>query len=172
MTDKEFYTKVARWKDCSPKTAREWWDAFTEELIHEIYIYGSCSLPNIGLFYLEHKDASIQNQTDSNGKHHTYIVPAREYPRFQPDDDFINDCNMSGVTKSYRRRLKKNILNARDQLREQRIAYFDGVKVSEEEKMETIKSNFADMLKEKVNDVANKQKKEYEGRKENEQETE
>ena len=77
-------------------------------------------------------------------------MPEHVKPIFTPCDTFINDCNMKGVTKKYRKRAKNKQLTVRDL---QRIAKAEAIerlkKVSEETK-EAAKIDFADKLKEKI----------------------
>lgn len=147
---KDFYTRVARSRGMNEKSVREWWSAFYEQIITMLFITGRCVLPDIGTFVLVEKEEQVQKQTDADGEEHLYIVPARSYPVFYVDDDFINDINMTGVTKSYRKRLRKGTLTQRDYLRIQRA---EKMQVSEvdiaRKNEEKAKMDFEKLLKEK-----------------------
>lgn len=112
-TNKEFFQQIARFKDARPQTAAEWWAAIQEVIVRQVFYEGCCRLPGIGLFTIEEKPEQIQKQV-SGGKTVIYRVPARIVPVFHAEDDFINDINMSGVTRAYRKRLKANALTYRD----------------------------------------------------------
>lgn len=121
MTNKEFFTQACRWKDSSSvRTAAEWWAAFQEVIIREIFYNGVCRVPGLGKFIIQEFESSYKKSMNAKGKTVTYYVPARIKPVFIPEDDFINDINMSGVTKSYRKRLKNKKLIQRDFERELR----------------------------------------------------
>lgn len=121
VTNKEFFKQACRWKDCNTiQTAADWWSAFQEVIIREVFYNGCCRVPGIGTFTVREEEEKLQTQKMVNGKIVSYKVPARVYPLFTPEDDFINDINMQGVTKKYRKRLKKGELKARDYERELR----------------------------------------------------
>ena len=84
-----------------------------------------------------------------DGELFEYRMPEHIKPIFTPCDTFINDCNMKGVTKMYRRRAKNKQLTVRDL---QRIAKAEAIerlkKVSDETK-EAAQVEFAEKLKEK-----------------------
>ncbi len=121
VTNKEFFKQACRWKDCNTiQTAADWWSAFQEVIIREVFYNGCCRVPGIGTFTVREEEEKLQTQKMVNGKIVSYKVPARVYPLFTPEDDFINDINMQGVTKMYRKRLKKGELKARDYERELR----------------------------------------------------
>lgn len=123
LTNKEFFTQACRWKNCNTvQTAAEWWSAFQEVIIREIFYNGVCRVPGLGTFTIEEIPETYQRQKAEGGRFVTYRVPARIKPIFTPEDDFINDINMSGVTKAYRKRLKDNALTQRDTDREIRAS--------------------------------------------------
>ena len=147
-SDIELYRLVARELDCTAQTARKYVDAIVEVIAKEVYLSGTCRVPNLGIFDAQHIDEKIQKQVH-DGEVFEYIMPEHVKPIFTPCDAFINDCNMKGVTKLYRRRAKNKQLTVRDL---QRIAKAEAIerlkKVSEEAK-EAAKIGFADKLKEK-----------------------
>ena len=148
-SDIELYRLVARELDCTAQTARKYVDAIVEVIAKEVYLSGTCRVPNLGIFDAQHIDEKIQKQVH-DGEVFEYIMPEHVKPIFTPCDTFINDCNMKGVTKLYRRRAKNKQLTVRDL---QRIAKAEAIerlkKVSEETK-EAAKIDFADKLKEKI----------------------
>lgn len=147
---KDFYLRVGRITGTQEKTVKEWWSAFYEQILSILYVTGKCTLPGIGTFVLVAKEEQVQEQTDSQGVTHLYIVPARDYPIFYPEDDFINDVNMQGVTKSYRKRLKRGALTQRDYLRIQRAEKMNISPVETARKIEQeCKANFSKTLEKK-----------------------
>ena len=148
-SDIELYRLVARELDCTAQTARKYVDAIVEVIAKEVYLSGTCRIPNLGIFDAQHIDEKIQKQVH-DGEFREYIMPEHVKPIFTPCDTFINDCNMKGVTKKYRKRAKNKQLTVRDL---QRIAKAEAIerlkKVSEETK-EAAKIDFADKLKEKI----------------------
>lgn len=132
-TNKEFFQQACRWKDStSIKTAAEWWVAFQEVIIRELFYNGNCRVPGLGKFIVEERKSSYVKQKDANGKEISYFVPARIVPIFAPEDDFINDINMQGVTKAYRKRLKNKGLIQRDFERELRAEALNATAAVEE----------------------------------------
>lgn len=133
LTNKEFFKQACRWKDSSSvQTAAEWWGAFQEVIIREIFYNGTCRVPGLGRFSIEERDGCYQKQVSDNGKTATYYVPPRIVPVFTPEDDFINDVNMQGVTKKYRKRLKYGGMTERDIEREVRAESMDAESMLED----------------------------------------
>lgn len=121
ITDKEFYTQACRWADTSNvQTASKWWNAFLEVIIREVYYNGTVRLPDLGTFKVKKIKEHTQTQKSANGKTTVYKVPARVLPVFVPHDNFIDDINMEGVTKAYRKRLNNDKLTSKDLAREAR----------------------------------------------------
>lgn len=151
VTNKEFFTQACRWKDSkSVQTAAEWWAAFQEVIIREIFYNGACRVPGLGTFTIVEEEEKIQKQTASNGKTIVYRVPARIMPIFKAEDDFINDVNMQGVTKAYRKRLKSNMLTERDLVRDIRATEMnDVVQDMMAERKESAQAEFQELLKQK-----------------------
>ena len=147
-SDIELYRLVARELDCTAQTARNYLDAIVEVIAKEVYLSGTCRVPNLGTFDAQHIDEKIQNQ-EHDGELFEYRLHEHVKPIFAPCDTFINDCNMKGVTKLYRRRAKNKQLTVRDL---QRIAKAEAIerlkKVSDETK-EAAQVDFAEKLKEK-----------------------
>ena len=147
-SDIELYRLVARELDCTAQTARKYVDAIVEVIAKEVYLSGTCRVPNLGIFDAQHIDEKIQKQVH-DGEVFEYIMPEHVKPIFTPCDTFINDCNMKGVTKLYRRRAKNKQLTVRDL---QRIAKAEAIerlkKVSDATK-EAAQVDFAEKLKEK-----------------------
>lgn len=150
ITDKEFYTGVARLLDVPVKQVKTFWEnGFNEFIVREIFFRGSCRLPGIGSFRTKKIAESFQVQKNIEGKEIVYKVPERDVPIFDAHDNFINDINMHGVTKAYRKRLKKNALTHRDYLRQIRAETL-GVEGSiSAERMRESKENFHAFLKDR-----------------------
>ena len=147
ITNKEFFKQACRWKDSSSiQTAAEWWSAFQEVIIREIFYNGVCRIPGIGTFSVEVRESYFQKQRGPGGKIVTYLVPERITPVFVPEDDFVNDINMQGVTKKYRKRLKDGALTERDFARQIRADSLEfGVCI--EEMMEQRKKEAQEQLR-------------------------
>lgn len=157
-TNKEFFKQACRWKDTtSIQTAAEWWSAFQEVIIREVFYNGCCRVPGIGTFTIKEEESHYMKQRMPNGKEVTYLVPGRIVPIFTPEDDFINDVNMQGVTKQYRKRLKKGALTERDYTRQIRAdSLAAGACVDEiiEQRRESAKKEFQKLLEKKREDKA------------------
>lgn len=129
---KDFFNIASRFVGARPATAQTWWNGFFEVIVRELYTSGMVYLPKIGYFTLQHMDEKIQKQKDPDGNGvKYYVVPERDKPVFTPDDDFINDINMTGVTKSYRKRLTHEGLTLRDKERERRAKEILGLDIEE-----------------------------------------
>lgn len=149
-TNKEFFQQVARFKDSRPQTAAEWWAAIQEVIVRQVFYDGCCRLPGIGLFTVEEEPEKMVKYEEKNGKTVVYKVPARVRPVFHAEDDFINDINMSGVTKAYRKRLRHNALTYRDierQLRADEVG--EVVQDMMAERKESAQAAFQELLKQK-----------------------
>lgn len=153
ITNKEFFKQACRWKDTtSVQTAGEWWSAFLEVIVREVFYNGSCRVPGLGTFTVRQEEGYVQTQRTVNGKLIQYKVPPRVYPLFAPEDDFINDINMQGVTKAYRKRLKKGELKARDyerELRAETVKMVDIVDDMVEQRREKAQEELQELLKTK-----------------------
>lgn len=153
VTNKEFFKQACRWKDStSIQTAAEWWGAFQEVIIREVFYNGSCRVPGLGTFTVTEEPSYYQTQKGPNGKTMTYLVQGRIRPNFTPEDDFINDINMQGVTKKYRKRLKEGALTERDyarQVRADSLAASACVDEMVEQRREKAQKEFQKLLKTK-----------------------
>lgn len=153
ITNKEFFKQACRWKDsASTQTAGEWWSAFLEVIVREVFYNGKCRVPGLGTFTVRQEDGYTQTQRMKNGKIVSYKVPPRVYPLFAPEDDFINDINMQGVTKAYRKRLKAGELKARDyerELRAETVKMVDIVDDMVEQRREKAQAELQELLKTK-----------------------
>ena len=147
-SDIELYRLVARELDCTAQTARRYVDAIVEVIAKEVYLSGCCRVPNLGIFDAKHIDEKIQKQVH-DGEVREYIMPEHVKPVFTPCDTFINDCNMKGVTKMYRKRSKNKQLTVRDLERIAKAEAIERLKNVSVEMKETAKIDFADKLKEK-----------------------
>lgn len=159
---KDFFQRVARSRDTSEAEARDMWMTFYEEILTILFVTGRCVLPEIGVITLTEKDEQVQKQVDEDGVEHLYVVPARDYPIFTAEDDFINDINLQGVTRAYRKRLKTNTLTKRDYLRIQRAETLGMSTVERARQQEEVcRVNFSKKLAEKkekvIEDEKNKQ---------------
>ena len=120
-SDKAFYLEACRFADSkSASTAAKWWAAFNEVIIRHLFYEGEINTPLFGKFKIKRIKESKQVQKDAEGKSVLYTIPAHDIPAFIPSDNFINDVNMSGITKAYRKRRRKDCLTERDYLRELR----------------------------------------------------
>ena len=153
VTNKEFFKQACRWKDSSStQTAADWWSAFLEVIVREVFYNGSCRVPGLGTFTTRFEEGKTWTQPIGNGKYATYTAPARVYPLFAAEDAFINDINMQGVTKKYRRRLKKGVLTARDyerELRAEAVNLVDIVDDMVEQRREKAQAELQELLKAK-----------------------
>lgn len=157
ITNKEFYSGVARYLGIKPETAKRYWiEGVYEFIVREIYFRGSCTIPNVGTFYTKTVAESYQTQKDKNGKKVSYKVPERSVPYFVPHDTMINDINMHGVTKEYRRRYKNGKLTEADfrrQIRAEALGVEGGIS---EEHIKSKTKNFQKMLDKKVKEAEEK----------------
>lgn len=157
LTDKEFFTQMARFADVnSLQTVQKYWYAACEVIIRELFYNGTCRVPGLGTFSTRKVGEQIQIQKGPEGREVVYRVPEREVPVFTPHDDMINDINMQGVTKQYRKRLKAGTLTKRDYERQVRAEAL-GVEGSlSEERLEASKKKFKEMLDEKKKKIKGK----------------
>ena len=159
QTDKEFYTTFARLLNVTPATVKRYWvEGFYEAFVRELYLKGGCRLPLMGNFSLKHISESYQEQKNIDGKQVVYRVPERDVPYYIPSDNVINDCNMMGVTKAYRKRAKAGKLTQRDyqrQIRAERLGVYGSLS---KERIEKSKEDFKETLekvKQEKEDEAN-----------------
>lgn len=117
---RDFYLLASRIADAKPSSATKWWEMFYEVIVRECYLTGVVYLPNIGYITLKRKKETLRKTVNPDGTVEYNKIPARDYPVVKFDDDFINDINMTGVTKNYRLRLKNGALSVRDKERERR----------------------------------------------------
>ena len=151
LTDKEFYKLACRFADAKDiGTAAKWWAAFNEIFVRELYFNKTVRLPNVGTFTLREVGESIQIQKGPDGEEKMYRVPAREVPVFTPQDVFIDDVNMTGVTRSYRKRLKLGNLSQRDYERQCRAEALNVDGKLPDKYVEASKDRFAEVLRAKT----------------------
>lgn len=163
QTDKEFYEGVARLLDVTPQRAKKYWeDGFNEFIVRELFFKGICRLPNIGTFTVYKIEENVQYQEDENGKLIYYRVPERYIPKFTPHDIMINDINMNGVTKKYRKRLRENVLTERDYKRKLRAQALGVDEPMTEEHIEASKISFKEKLEKKKAEYADRGKSDEE----------
>ena len=157
LTDKEFFVQMARFADVnSPQTVAKYWYAACEVIIRELFYNGTCRVPVLGTFTTKHIGESVQVQKGPDGKKVVYQVPPRDVPEFTPHDDMINDINMQGVTKQYRKRLKNGNLSKRDYER-QISAEILGVEGNlSEKRLEEAKLKFKELLEDKKRKIKGK----------------
>ena len=161
ITDKEFYAGIARFLNVTSATVKKYWvDGIVEFIIRELYYRGTCRVPHLGTFSLIHEPESMQVQKNENGNEVTYVVPERDRPVFTPHDDMINDVNMQGVTKRYRKRAKAGQLNQRDYVRQQRSEKLGIFGSLTDQRIEASKADFKEMLEQRK--AENKQRNEME----------
>lgn len=157
LTDKEFFTQMARFADVnSLQTVQKYWYAACEVIIRELFYNGTCRVPGLGTFSTRKVGEQIQIQKGPEGREVVYRVPEREVPVFTPHDDMINDINMQGVTKQYRKRLKAGTLTQRDYERQVRAEALGVIGSLSEERLEASKKKFKEMLDEKKKKIKGK----------------
>lgn len=152
LTDKEFYIGVSKKLNISPEKVKEYWEqGFLEFIIHEVYYKGKCRVPFIGNFYTKRMKEQMSVQHDPKGNLVTYRVPERDVPFFTASDHFINDINMQGVTKQFRKRLKNQKLSKRDYLREVRAQKLESYGSISSVRIENSRKDFKKMIDDKKN---------------------
>lgn len=157
LTDKEFFTQMARFADVTNiATVQKYWYAAVEVIIRELFYNGTCRCPGLGTFSTKVLEEKIQVHKGKDGKKAAYKVPERIYPVFTPQDDMINDINMQGVTKEYRKRLKKQKLTKRDYERHARAEALGIVGNMTEQRQEAAKEKFHKMLQAKKEAIKGK----------------
>ena len=157
LTDKEFFTQMARFADVnSLQTVQKYWYAACEVIIRALFYNGTCRVPGLGTFSTRKVGEQIQIQKGPEGREVVYRVPEREVPVFTPHDDMINDINMQGVTKQYRKRLKAGTLTQRDYERQVRAEALGVIGSLSEERLEASKKKFKEMLDEKKKKIKGK----------------
>lgn len=121
MTSSEFYEALTAWASGYDKARMErYTKALAEVIIRELKFTGELRVPYIGTFFTRHFKPYEYTVKDENGEKRTVKVPARELPIFAPCDSLINDVNDKGITKEYKKRVKKGTVNWRDYSRELR----------------------------------------------------
>lgn len=148
MAEATFYRLLARELDCTTKTAKKYLDAIVEVIAKEVYLSGTCQIPYLGTFDAKQIPESTQRHKEENGDLVVYTIPEHIMPIFTATDNFINDCNLRGVTKEYRKRVRRKVLTRRDL---ERIAKAESMKrlrnIAQEDR-EAAKVAFGDKLKE------------------------
>lgn len=149
-TDKEFYMGCARLVDSTAATIKKYWlEVFVEYIIRTLYYRGSIRLPHLGTFSLKHMAETISVQTGPDGEQVTYRVPERDVPYFTPHDDMINDINMQGVTKLYRKRAKREELTEWDFRRKKRAEKLGVFGSISQERANASRAEFQEKLKQR-----------------------
>lgn len=149
-TDKELYVEVARLLGVTVSTVRKYFvDGFYEAFVRLTWAKGSCTIPHFGTITLVHEPERYQVQKNAEGEEVIYKVPARDKPVFTPHDTFINDVNNLGVTKSYRKRMKRNQLTTMDYRRQQRAEELGNFGSMSPERIEKSKEDWKKKLEEK-----------------------
>lgn len=111
----DFFAEAAKWiKVKNIKVVKQYWEGFLETIVRNMYLYGRCEVPGIGVFVCKHIPEGVRKQHNKDGQEIFYYIPEHDMPHLKPCDDFINDINMDGVTGKYRQRLKNQQLNASD----------------------------------------------------------
>lgn len=156
----EFYHLIARLLDNKPNTVQRYWRGVFEVIVRELYTTGVVYLPQIGYLTLKEYPRQVQKQVTADGEVHYYEVPARDRPIFTPDDEFIDDINMEGVTKSYRKRQQLGKPTLRDQERERRAREILGLDYDDGKRgirrKEQMAAEFGDMLEQLRQDYEEK----------------
>jgi len=150
--EKDFFLLAQRMADCKNVSVTKWWNIFYEVILRQLYIAGAVYLPNIGWIELKKKEGRVFSRKGADGSIEIVDVPERNMPVFKPEDDFVNDVNLVGVTKNYRQRVKNGALTVRDKERERRTQAMlgDNFYLSEKAKdkrAEVLKDEFEERLK-------------------------
>lgn len=155
-TEKEFYIELARLLDVTVPTAKRYFvDGVYEAIVRLTWARGKCTIPHFGTITLVNEPEYFQTQKNEKGEEVIYKVPARDKPVFTPHDTFINDVNFMGVTKAYRKRVKKNQLTGMDYRRQQRAIELGDFGSKSQERLEKAKEDFQEKLKQKKEAKAN-----------------
>lgn len=121
MNPTEFYEALTAWANGYDRARMErYTKALAEVIIRELKFTGELRVPYIGTFFVRHFKPYQYQSKDENGKEIMVKVPARDMPVFFPCDSLINDVNDKGITKEYKKRVKKGTTNWRDYSRELR----------------------------------------------------
>lgn len=145
--EEKMYEGMCRWiGGCNRNTAMRNYYAIVQYIAHELYINGKCQLPNLGTFTTEYIKGEIEELELENGRTVKKKMPDRIIPIFCPEDDFINDINLQGVTKKYRERLKRNELTEHDYERMMKAEEIASLVEPTEEKIEETKRDFKEFL--------------------------
>lgn len=121
LSTKEFLTQYCRWADkIRIETGQKDWDAMREVIVRNLFLKKRCKVPDLGTFELILQKEYYQKQI-IKGEEVYYKVPERYSIKFTPHDNFIDDVNGKGVTKSFRRREKEGALTKKDIEREKRF---------------------------------------------------
>ena len=105
-----------------PSIVQKFYEGWYEIIVRELYTGGFVYLPKMGWIMLQNKKNSVQKQIQPDGTYKYYEVPSRDIPIFRPEDDFVSDVNMKGITQSWRWRQKQGKPSLRDKEREKRAA--------------------------------------------------
>lgn len=157
--EKDFFLLAQRLSDSKNISVTKWWNIFYEVILRQLYISGAVYLPNIGWLELKKKEGKVYTRKKSDGSVEIVDIPARNVPCFKPEDDFINDVNLVGITKNYRQRVKNGALTARDKLREQRTQEMLGDNLYFSDKA---KEKYTEILKEGFEERLKNMRKNYE----------
>lgn len=155
--DKRFITLAAKKAEASESTTKQWWDAFFEAIVEEMYLTGRVRLPGIGDIRTTLQQETVYKGKDINGNDAYYYTPERYLPFVRLQPEFTDDINMKGVTKAYRKKLHTGTLTMRDRDRERRAAMMETTQGQiTETKSEIAKTAFAEKLKQKADESAAK----------------
>ena len=112
----------ARLANTKLSTVQKYYETWYETIVRELYTGGYVYLPKMGWLFLKEFSSGAQKKLQPDGSYKYYEVPPRDIPAFRPEDDFISDINMKGVTQSWRWRQKVGKPSWRDKERERRAA--------------------------------------------------
>lgn len=169
LNEDEFYAEAAKWVGVQDtKRVKEYWSAFVETITRELFFCGSCKAPGLGTFGCRHMPETVQKRHDVDGKELYYYFPEHDLPTFKPDDSFINDINMNGVTAKYRSRLKSHQLNQKDKDRITRKEALELMK----HLGKTVRANERSFAVDEFEEVLRQKKEQHERKKADEQKPE
>lgn len=156
-----FFSLFARYANTSETTLKKMYGAMVDAIIRELYLYGYVYLPDVGYIMLRTKPKSIYSRRQNDGTYVYYESPVKSQPYFVPDDNFINDVNMRGVTSSCLARAIQGAKSARDKDRERMAKEFEAAEevvepAPDEAEIAQLKNRFAERLQKMKTDFENR----------------
>lgn len=121
LSKTEFFNALATWANSYDKARMEQYTkALVEVIIRELRFHDEVRVPYLGTFAVQHYEAREYEVKQPDKTKKTVKVPARDLPVFIPSDTLINDINDKGITKEYKKRVRRGTTTWRDYARELR----------------------------------------------------